>query len=165
MTHQHSAVPQPVPDSVISGGAGASSSSPLDPAVSVINTSLASSVTGSERTVIETDKKTEEVVQGWSNTLDSNMTDNSVEEPKYAKVTHKKRNSKICSGNSTPKVKRRELSGTKLSRLVLCQMLSSQSIVSQETLQCCDCDRLGDFAKTILIIIFANILNVFAIKY
>ena len=123
MTHQHSAVPQPVPDSVISGGAGASSSSPLDPAVSVINTSLASSVTGSERTVIETDKKTEEVVQGWSNTLDSNMTDTSVEEPKYAKVTHKKRNSKICSGNSTPKVKRRELSGTKLSRLVLCQML------------------------------------------
>ena len=64
------------------------------------------------------DKKTEEVVQGWSNTLDSNMTDTSVEEPKYAKVTHKKRNSKICSGNSTPKVKRRELSGTKLSRLV-----------------------------------------------
>ena len=49
------------------------------------------------------------------------MTDTSVdvEEPKYAEVTHKKRNSKICSGNSTPKVKRRELSGTKLSRLVL----------------------------------------------
>ena len=48
------------------------------------------------------------------------MTDTSVdvEEPKYAEVTHKKRNSKICSGNSTPKVKRRELSGTKLSRLV-----------------------------------------------
>ena len=121
MTHQHSSQPQPLPDSVISAGAGASSSSPLDPAVSVINTSLASSVTGSERTVIETDKKTEDINKGWSNTLDSNMTDNSVEEPKYAKVTHKKRNSKICSGNSgnsTPKVKRRELSGTKLSRLV-----------------------------------------------
>ena len=118
MTHQHSSQPQPLPDSVISGGAGATSSSPLDPAVSVINTSLASSVTGSERTVI--DKKAEDINQGWSNTLDSNMTDTSVEEPKYAKVTHKKRNSKICSGNSgnsTPKVKRRELSGTKLSRL------------------------------------------------
>ena len=117
MTHQHSSEPQPLPDSVISGGAGASSSSPPDPAVSVINTSLASSVTGSERTVID-NKKTEDISQGWSNTLDSNMTDTSVEEPKYAKVTHKKRNSKICSGNSTPKVKRRELSGTRLSRLV-----------------------------------------------
>ena len=117
MTHQHSSEPQPLPDSVISGGAGATSSSPLDPAVSVINTSLASSVTGSERTVID-NKKTEDISQGWSNTLDSNMTDTSVEEPKYAKVTHKKRNSKICSGNSTPKVKRRELSGTRLSRLV-----------------------------------------------
>ena len=119
MTHQHSSEPEPLPDGVISGGAGASSSSPLDPAVSVINTSLASSVTGSERTVID-NKKTEDISQGWSNTLDSNMTDTSVdvEEPKYAEVTHKKRNSKICSGNSTPKVKRRELSGTKLSRLV-----------------------------------------------
>ena len=120
MTHQHSSQPQTLPDSGISGGAGANSSSPLGPAVSVINTSLASSVTGSERTVIETDKKTEDISKGWSNTLDSNMTDTSVEEPKYAKVTHKKRNSKICSGNSansTPKVKRRELSGTKLSRL------------------------------------------------
>ena len=121
MTHQHSSQPQTLPDSGISGGAGANSSSPLDPAVSVINTSLASSVTGSERTVIEADKKTEDISKGWSNTLDSNMTDTSVEEPKYAKVTHKKRNSKICSGNSansTPKVKRRELSGTKPSRLV-----------------------------------------------
>ena len=116
MTHQHSSEPEPLPDRVISGGAGATSSSPLDPAVSVINTSLASSVTGSERTVI--DKKAEDINQGWSNTLDSNMTDTSLEEPKYAKVTHKKRNSKICSGNSTPKVKRRELSGTRLSRLV-----------------------------------------------
>ena len=122
MTHQHSSEPEPLPDGVISGGAGASSSSPLDPAVSVINTSLASSVTGSERTertVIGTERKTEDINKGWSNTLDSNMTDASLEEPKYAKVTHKKRNSKICSGNSTPKVKRRELSGTKLSRLVL----------------------------------------------
>ena len=118
MTQQHSSEPEPLPDSVISGGAGASSSSPPDPAVSAINTSLASSVTGSERTVIETERKTEDISKGWSNTLDSNMTDNSVEEPKYAKVTHKKRNSKICSGNSTPKVKRRELSGTKPSRLV-----------------------------------------------
>ena len=50
--------------------------------------------------------------------MDSNMTDTSVEEPKYARVTHKKRNSKICSGNSTPKVKRRELSGSKISRSV-----------------------------------------------
>ena len=124
MTRKHSSEPEPLPDGVISGGAGASSSSPLDPAVSVINTSLASSVTGSERserTVIETDRRTEDATKGWTNTLDSNMTDTSLEEPKYAKVTHKKRNSKICSGNSgnsTPKVKRRELSGTKPSRLV-----------------------------------------------
>ena len=121
MTRKHSSEPEPLPDGVISGGAGASSSSPLDPAVSVINTSLASSVTGSERserTVIETDRRTEDTTKGWTNTLDSNMTDTSLEEPKYAKVTHKKRNSKICSGNSTPKVKRRELSGTKPSRLV-----------------------------------------------
>ena len=117
MTHQHSSEPEPLPDRVISGGTGATSSSPLDPAVSVINTSLASSVTGSERTVM-TEKKPEDMMRGWSNTLDSNMTDTSLEEPKYAKVTHKKRNSKICSGNSTPKVKRRELSGTKPSRLV-----------------------------------------------
>ena len=121
MTRKHSSEPEPLPDGVISGGAGASSSSPLDPTVSVINTSLASSVTGSERserTVIETDRRTEDATKGWTNTLDSNMTDTSLEEPKYAKVTHKKRNSKICSGNSTPKVKRRELSGTKPSRLV-----------------------------------------------
>ena len=127
MTQQHSSEPEPLPESVISGGAGASSSSPLDPAVSAINTSLASSVTGSERTVIETERKTEDISKGWSNTLDSNMTDNSVEEPKYAKVTHKKRNSKLCSGNSTPKVKRRELSGTKLSRLVLNVLFSSST--------------------------------------
>ena len=130
MTRKHSSEPEPLPDGVISGGAGASSSSPLDPAVSVINTSLASSVTGSERserTVIETDRRTEDATKGWTNTLDSNMTDTSLEEPKYAKVTHKKRNSKICSGNSTPKVKRRELSGTKLSRLVLNVLFSSST--------------------------------------
>ena len=146
MTHQHSSEPEPLPDGVISGGAGASSSSPLDPAVSVINTSLASSVTGSERTertVIGTERKTE----GWSNTLDSNMTDASLEEPKYAKVTHKKRNSKICSGNSTPKVKRRELSGTRLSRLVFTVYCwSTRSIFSPETLQCCR--WAGKFCET-----------------
>ena len=130
MTHQHSSEPEPLPDRVISGGTGATSSSPLDPAVSVINTSLASSVTGLERTVIESEKKPEDMMTGWSNTLDSNMTDTSVEEPKYAKVTHKKRNSKIVSGNSTPKVKRRELSGTKISRSVSSREFTIQSICS-----------------------------------
>ena len=44
------------------------------------------------------------------------MTDTSVDEPKYAKVQHKKRNSKIGSGSSTPKNKRREITESKSSR-------------------------------------------------
>ena len=44
------------------------------------------------------------------------MTDTSVDEPKYAKVQHKKRNSKIGSGCSTPKNKRREITESKSSR-------------------------------------------------
>ena len=55
---------------------------------------------------------------GWTNTLDSNMTDTSVDEPKYAKVQHKKRNSKIGSGNSTPKFKRKETIDSGSSRFV-----------------------------------------------
>jgi len=67
----------------------------------------------SENTVIPASNENTEC---WSNTFESNYTDTSVDEPKYAKVTHKKRNSKICSGNTTPKAKRRKPSESRLSR-------------------------------------------------
>ena len=80
----------------------------LDPA----HDSSMSSAT-SENTVVPA---ANENTESWSNTFESNYTDTSVDEPKYAKVTHKKRNSKICSGNSTPKPKRRKPSEPRLSR-------------------------------------------------
>ena len=74
---------------------------------------------GSERTVINVQERQETSGAGcWTNTLDSNMTDTSVDEPKYAKVQHKKRNSKIGSGNSTPKFKRKETIDSGSSRFV-----------------------------------------------
>jgi len=82
----------------------------LDPA----HDSSMSSAT-SENTVVPAAAAIENT-ESWSNTFESNYTDTSVDEPKYAKVTHKKRNSKICSGNSTPKPKRRKPSEPRLSR-------------------------------------------------
>jgi len=81
----------------------------LDPAA---HDSSMSSAT-SENTVVPAANENKE---SWSNTFESNYTDTSVDEPKYAKVTHKKRNSKICSGNTTPKPKRRKPSEPRLSR-------------------------------------------------
>eukprot|EP00090_Calanus_glacialis_P007099 TRINITY_DN15569_c0_g1_i5.p1 TRINITY_DN15569_c0_g1~~TRINITY_DN15569_c0_g1_i5.p1 ORF type:complete len:810 (-),score=174.60 TRINITY_DN15569_c0_g1_i5:104-2533(-) len=80
----------------------------LDPAHDSSMSSAAS-----ENTVIAAENESKE---SWSNTFESNYTDTSVDEPKYAKVNHKKRNSKLCSGNSTPKVKRRKPSDSRLSR-------------------------------------------------
>ena len=83
-----------------------------------VNTSFSSSVAGSEQTVINVQEGQGASGGGWTNTLDSNMTDTSVDEPKYAKVQHKKRNSKIGSGNSTPKFKRKETFDSGSSRFV-----------------------------------------------
>ena len=82
----------------------------LDP---VLQSSVSSDA--SENTVIASKN---ENTESWSNTFESNFTDTSVDEPKYAKVSHRKRNSKIASGNSTPKTKRRKPSETRLSRWV-----------------------------------------------
>jgi len=86
---------------------------PPDPRL--LDSALQSSVSSdaSENTVIASKN---ENTESWSNTFESNFTDTSVDEPKYAKVSHRKRNSKIASGNSTPKTKRRKPSETRLSR-------------------------------------------------
>ena len=82
----------------------------LDP---VLQSSVSSDA--SENTVIAAKN---ENTESWANTFESNFTNTSVDEPKYAKVNHKKRNSKIASGNSTPKTKRRKPSESRLSRLI-----------------------------------------------
>ena len=108
--------------------------SPPDPGPdtgATINTSFSSSVAGSERTVINVQERQETSGAGcWTNTLDSNMTDTSVDEPKYAKVQHKKRNSKIGSGNSTPKFKRKETIDSGSSRFVAFLGLSCYWLVA-----------------------------------
>ena len=112
----------PAPDSdILSPGSGSPHViSPPDPGPDIItaaaNTSFSSSVAGSENTVIAREPETQDIC--WTNTMDSNMTDTSVDEPKYAKVQHKKRNSKIGSGNSTPKFKRKDTVDSGSSRFV-----------------------------------------------
>ena len=111
----------PAPDSdILSPGSGSPHViSPPDPGpdtITAANTSFSSSVAGSENTVIAREPETQDIC--WTNTMDSNMTDTSVDEPKYAKVQHKKRNSKIGSGNSTPKFKRKDTVDSGSSRFV-----------------------------------------------
>lgn len=111
----------PAPDSDILSPVSGSPHviSPPDPGpdtITAANTSFSSSVAGSENTVIAREPETQDIC--WTNTMDSNMTDTSVDEPKYAKVQHKKRNSKIGSGNSTPKFKRKDTVDSGSSRFV-----------------------------------------------
>ena len=96
------------------GSGNLSQVTPSDPRLQdpTHDSSFNSSV-ASENTVIDTEQRTElypttttTVEESWSNTFESNQTDTSVDEPKYAKVTHRKRGSKLYSGQSTPKAKR-----------------------------------------------------------
>ena len=89
---------------------------PADPRILDPAHDSSMSSAASENTVIAAENESKE---SWSNTFESNYTVTSVDEPKYAKVNHKKRNSKLCSGNSTPKVKRRKPSESRLSRYIL----------------------------------------------
>ena len=77
------------------------------------DSSMSMSSAASENTVVDVVSDNKET---WTNTFESNNTDTSVEEPRYAKVTHRKRNSKIASGNSTPRVQHRKQSDIHLSR-------------------------------------------------
>ena len=120
----------PAPDSDILAGPGSAEMSPPDPGPdthAALRTSLTSSVAGSENTVVA-------AAQCWTNTFDSNMTDTSVDEPKYARVQHKKRNSKVGSGNSTPKLRRKEAidSGSSRFAFALLQLFPVNHFVIHE---------------------------------
>ena len=68
---------------------------------SSVNTVIAAAASAHDNTEEESDAR-----HGWTNTFDSNITESSVEEPKYAKVL--KRNSKIESHPPTPKIHRKD---------------------------------------------------------
>ena len=121
----------PAPDSDILGAPGSAEMSlspdPGPDSHADLRTSLTSSVAGSENTVVA-------AAQCWTNTFDSNMTDTSVDEPKYARVQHKKRNSKVGSGNSTPKLRRKDAidSGSSRFAFALLQLFPVNHFVIHE---------------------------------